>query len=316
VTAVSHDSQGRERDGELYPPDRDPGDLDAGDEAYVRSILAQHAEAGPVPAHIAERLDLALAAAAKAPDNTGATSGAEPAAAGSLARPLRRRMTMVPRRGHLTGPARRLLVAAVGVTVLAGGIGLAVVDRPTSDPGSSTADAAPEAATDDAGEVATGAGSGQEPAATPLRITTSGRDYRAGSLPAAAGLLLSIDATRPGAAPAARPDGVAEPDGAAEPDVAGQPERAARPGGPATVVPPAPALDRLRDAMTLGMCARALADGGSGQVLAADLARYQGQAAAVLVLPGPDPTVIDVWVVGPGCAPGDEQVLAHERVPR
>jgi hypothetical protein len=251
-----------------------------------------------------------LAAAGCAPEDAGTaegaalvTAGSGLVTAGSGARPLRRGTHAAVASGRLAGPARRLLVAAVGVTVLAGGISLAVADRPTSDPASSTAGAAPGAASGGAEGAAAGTDSG-EAAALPLTITASGRDYSAGSLPGAAGLLLSAHTD------------VSAPEPVARPDDAAQPGRAAPHGVPLVDVPPAPELDRLRDVMTLGVCARALADGGSGQVLAADLARYQGQPAAVLVLPGPDATVVDVWVVGPGCAPGDEQVLARERVPR
>ena len=261
-------------------PNPDLADTDPAGEAFVRSILAQHAQVGPIPDDVAERLDVALMAAA---------SGVSP---------LRRRTHPAAPRGRRTGPARRLLVAAVGATVLAGGISLAVMDRPASDPASNTAGAAPEAGADGADDAPAAA------AASPVTITASGRDYSAGSLPAAAGLLLSADTD------------VSGPESVARPDEAAQPDRAVRPDDSTVDVPPAPELDRLRDVMTLGVCARALADGGSGQVLAADLARYQGQAAAVLVLPGPDATVVDVWVVGPGCAPGDEQVLARARVPR
>ncbi len=289
-------------------PDPDPADTDPAGEAFVRSILAQHAEVGPIPGHVAERLDVALAAAGRVPEEAGTAEGAGLVTAGSGVTPLRRGTQPAVARGRLAGPARRLLVAAVGATVLAGGISLAVADRTTSDPASSTAGAAPgaasdDAASDDAERAAAGADSG-EAAALPVTITASGRDYSPGSLTAAAGLLLSADTALTAPEPVARPDDAA------------QPGRAAPPGVPQVDVPPAPELDRLRDVMTLGVCARALADGGSGQVLAADLARYQGQAAAVLVLPGPDATVVDVWVVGPGCAPGDEQVLARARVPR
>ena len=41
-----------------------------------------------------------------------------------------------------------------------------------------------------------------------------------------------------------------------------------------------------------------------------------GQPAAVLVLVGADPSMLDVLVVGAGCGAGDGQVLARERVPR
>jgi hypothetical protein len=298
VTAVSRDPRAGEHGGGEHG---DPADLDPADEAYVRSILALYAEADPIPGHVAERLELALAAAAE---------DADLVTAGSVVSPLRRKTHQAATRGQLAGPARRLLVAAAAVTVLVGGVSLTYVNRGTEEAATSTAGAAPQSGAEGLGDEQSGAESdaaapaGQDTAAgsggpTPATITTSGRDYSASSLPAAASQLLP-----------------ASPDVLAPAPEAGTPDRAARPDGPLVVAPPAPALDRLRDAMTLGICARALADGGSGEVLAADLARSPGQPAALLVLPGPDTTVVDVWVVGPGCAPGDEQVLARARVPR
>ena len=308
---MTRDPREREHDGgERGGGERAPAPLDPAEEAYVRSILAQHVEVDPIPGHVAERLDLALAAAADAPDARDASDAedADLVTAGSVVSPLRPKAHPTGPRGWLAGPARRLLVAAVGVTVLAGGASLTYINRGTEQAPASTAGAAPRSGAAGPGDDQSGA---ESDAAAPARqdtapgsngpapatITASGRDYSASSLPAAASQLLP-----------------ASPDVPASAREAATPDRPSRPGGPLVVGPPA--LDRLRDAMTLGMCARALADGGSGQVLAADLARYQGQPAAVLVLPGSDATTVDVWVVGPGCAPGDEQVLARERVPR
>ena len=308
--------------GHLPPAALDPPPLDQADEALVRSVLARHADVGPMPSHVAERLALALAAAQDAEDaaaDTADTADTAESASAAAVHTLRRGVHPAAERRRLAHPVRLLVAAAVGVTVLASGISLTYLDGGTEGAATNTAGAAPRS------EAESGAGTGADadadaeaeaPAAAaepdaagpgwpgiaagsggPPSVTTSGRDYTADSLPSVASSLLS---------PRDQPS-------ASEPTA--QSDRAVRPAGP-LAPPPAAELDRLRDAVALGLCARALSDGASGQVLAADLGRYRGQPAAVLVLPGPDPTVVDVWVVGPGCAPGDEQVLARERVPR
>ena len=307
----------RDSDHGRDPAHLDPTPLDQADEAFVRSVLARHADVGPMPSHVAERLAVALAAAEEAEDAAADTE--ERSSAGAV-RALRRGVHPAAERRRLAHPVRLLVAAAVGVTVLASGISLTYLDGGTEGAATNTAGAAPQQPEADTGaDVDTGAdneadtdteAAAAEPDAAgpgrpgttagsdgPPSVTTSGRNYTAESLPAAASWLLSAR------------------DQASAPEPTAQSDRAARPTGP-LVAPPAAELDRLRDVLALGLCARALSDGASEQVLAADLGRYQGQPAAVLVLPGPDPTVIDIWVVGPGCAPGDEQVLARERVPR
>jgi hypothetical protein len=76
------------------------------------------------------------------------------------------------------------------------------------------------------------------------------------------------------------------------------------------------AVARLSGGAALEQCATALADGVPTQPLAVDLARFHGQPAAVIVLPGDDPSKLWVYVVGPGCTPGDEQLRYFVSVPR
>lgn len=74
-------------------------------------------------------------------------------------------------------------------------------------------------------------------------------------------------------------------------------------------------LRRLTDPAALAACLDALGAGGTAP-LAADLARYRGSPALVLVLPAADPSVVTVVVAGPACgvAGGDERHRAT--VPR
>ena len=73
---------------------------------------------------------------------------------------------------------------------------------------------------------------------------------------------------------------------------------------------------RLGGGKPLAECVAALVD-GPGTPLAVDLATWQGQPAAVVLLPTPDdPSTLDVWVVGPGCSTADAQVLHFARVAR
>lgn len=301
---MSRDRELPNRDETGDPSELEPA-MDPAGEAHVRALLAQHADPGPMPSDIALRLDAALAAASAdtAPDHQlGGTRSVR-----------RRRLARVP--GGL------LAVAATGAVLLGGvAIGLSELgsaggqDMSTAAGGTGSNDsesgedqaarssaeqsgadtsAEANAAQEDAGEAAAGA--------LPGTINTSGRDYDLASLPGAAALLLagSPEAPLAGSAPGL-PTG---------------PDRPPTPSAPLAAPLPA-SIERLRDASTLGICARALAGGGPDQVLAADLARYQGEPAAVIVLPGPTAAEVDVWVVGPGCAPGDQQVLARQRIPR
>ena len=300
------------------PPPRDreePGDLtdiepeiDPAGESHVRSILAGYADTGPMPADIAVRLSAALAAAADV----------EPLELSGARSLRRRRLARVP--GGL------IAVAATSAVLLGGiGIGLSELGSGTRQDLSTAADgggsAGRESAQDQAGQPGGGqSGGGQSGAdasveanateedaggtaarAAPATISASGRDYDPASLPGAAALLL-----------ARSPAG---PDAGSGPVVPAKPGRALTPSSPLAAPLPA-SIDRLRDAVTLGICASALAGDGSDQVLAADLARFQGEPAAVIVLPGPTAAEVDVWVVGPGCAPGNEQVRARQRIPR
>jgi hypothetical protein len=78
-------------------------------------------------------------------------------------------------------------------------------------------------------------------------------------------------------------------------------------------------LDRLAKPKELFGCVGALAGPHQGKVvpLAVDLARFQGEPAAVIALPSvTHPKAADVWIVGPGCSakPGADHVRYYRRV--
>lgn len=74
----------------------------------------------------------------------------------------------------------------------------------------------------------------------------------------------------------------------------------------------------LAGRQALGACIGVVSQGGPVLVpLGVDVGSFDGQPAAVFVLPVPgQPTVADVFVEGPGCASGRDATLYYERVPR
>jgi hypothetical protein len=73
---------------------------------------------------------------------------------------------------------------------------------------------------------------------------------------------------------------------------------------------------RLAGGPALADCVTELA-GGPATPLAVDLATFDGQPAAVVLLPGiGGPGRVDVWVVPPDCAQGNGQFLYYANVPR
>jgi hypothetical protein len=73
---------------------------------------------------------------------------------------------------------------------------------------------------------------------------------------------------------------------------------------------------RLAGGPALADCVTELA-GGPATPLAVDLATFDGQPAAVVLLPGiGGPGRVDVWVVPPDCAQGKGQFLYYANVAR
>jgi hypothetical protein len=181
---------------------------------------------------------------------------------------------------------RWLQAAAVVVLILAGGA-VAVSALRGSDNGSFK---------DSGGGTA---GSADQRAAAPgsYPVTASGRHWTKASVEAGVPQLLAGTLS-----PTLPPSGFAAEDNAngsvAPRELAGVP--AARlAGGPA-----------------LADCVTELA-GGPATPLAVDLATFDGQPAAVVLLPGiGGPGRVDVWVVPPDCAQGKGQFLYYANVPR
>jgi hypothetical protein len=250
----------------------------------VRDLLRGLPEPGTMPPDIAAGLAHALASmspddaerpAEPSPaDRTDSDDHARDVTAGSTVVPLRSAYDRRERRRSV----RNWLAAAAAVVVLGGG-GAALVSHPWSGVGGQTA-ADSSAGSSGAREGAPGVLS----AAAHVRST--GTAYERGTLPAQVRRdLLSV----------------AAPTGS---DTAG----------------PAPAYDgstagdaRLASPDGLASCLSGLGV-DAGRVTAVDLARFEGQPAAVVVVEDPAGAV-DVWVVGRGCRQGDDQTRYFVRLP-
>ncbi|HUR52175.1 MAG TPA: hypothetical protein VMZ11_08630 [Mycobacteriales bacterium] len=84
-----------------------------------------------------------------------------------------------------------------------------------------------------------------------------------------------------------------------------------------TALPPAAAdpLASLRDVKGLAACLASLTDpSDKGLPLALDYATFEGRPALVVVLPTSKPGTVDVFVVPPGCAKADGNVLYFRRL--
>jgi hypothetical protein len=256
--------------------------------AAIPDRLAAAGSVEPIPADVASRLDAALAAAASAAPDVAATPTIVPSLGA----------TATHRRDRSGPRGLRLLQAAAAVVVVLGLGALAVsAIHGGSDSGGTTS------AGSSAGDRAATAKSGPAP------VTASGRNWTPTTLAAAAPSLAagtfgpafsSYDSTGKTAASA--------PATAAPSPEAGS-------NGPVNGAAVGPA-GRLADPAALRACVTNLNDGDQTmQPLAVDLARWQGQPAAVLVFPTVgDPASLDVYVVAPDCPTG--LFLNFARVPR
>lgn len=232
-----------------------------------------------VPAAVVDRLTAAFAA--EAPLTAQPSSTVTPL---SSARPPRRRWL----------PA----AAAAVLLVSAAGIGYAVL----ADPGGGD-DAASTAAT--------------QPGPV---LNASGTDYGdeaavAAVLPAVlGGTAGAADRFSAGSAPEAR----SQQDSAAGSTSSQQSDSALTAQAPAPVAGARAAdpLERLRTPDGLADCLSALVppEEPDLQPLALDYAQYQGSPALAVVLPDPDPGKLAVYVVGPACTQGGEDLLRFLRV--
>lgn len=202
-------------------------------------------------------------------------------------------------------------VAAAAVLVLAGGLGWTLLQ------GQGSPESVDSTAAGGGAGLSRDAGSDARTAAAPAR-NDSGIDYadeqqRAATLPD----VLAGTATA-GPPTEALPPDAASAD-AAGPAAAQTEEDRARQHGPQQVGPAGDdALARLRDPAALDDCLSALRPPDQPELapLALDHARFRGEPALAVVLPDPDPAVLSLFVVGPGCTATDEQLKLFTRVER
>ena len=88
-------------------------------------------------------------------------------------------------------------------------------------------------------------------------------------------------------------------------------------GEPACAGPGRIELGTLGRPAGLAACIEALTGRTGVTPLAVDFATYEGQPAAILVLPDPtDDAYLDVRVVGAACSASDDDLIVATRVPR
>ncbi|HEX5535188.1 MAG TPA: hypothetical protein VFX33_15720 [Actinomycetales bacterium] len=194
--------------------------------------------------------------------------------------------TIVPLQPHRGGAVEgerrkarmpRWLTVAAGLLVIGG---TATAASQLLGPGGSGASST-------AGRAESSAGAGAP--STSVRPLATGTDYEPDKLGSQVDALLALEASVPASGPQLATQDAAE-------DGQGQ--------GP------------LADPAGLHACLTGL--GATDQApLAVDLASWRGKDAAVIVLGAPSASdSVQVWVVGRGCAPGDDQLMHYQRVPR
>lgn len=190
---------------------------------------------------------------------------------------------------HRPPVGMRVLQAAAVIVLVLAGVGVGV----SAYRGGSGADSETTSANDSAGGAA---GEGANGVGYP--VTRSGRNWSEATLAAAVPNLLT--GSVPSSADAASPE--------AGSDSGGDDSTARQLAGKE--------VGRLAGGPPLADCVTALADGPAAP-LAVDLATWQGQPAAVVLLPTPGDTAsVDAWVVGPKCSQADAQLLFFARVAR
>ena len=298
----------------------------------VSAALAAAPEVGPLPEDVRLRLATALAAtAAEAGSGTSAAADVTGLPSPTVV-PFRRAER--GRTGRSTGPRgiRVLQVAAAAVFVLGvGAIGYGALSNSVGTAGDSTASSA-------------GAESGGESraaaAAAVFPLTASGRDWSATSVRAAvprlvdgslvtplatADLVSPLDTKNFAAGPSAAsaPGGASAPPGSEDPSTVPGASTDASPGTdaaggalPASRLAGGPALDACVQAL-LADATTPAGPVGTVTPLAVDLATWQQQPAAVILLPAvAEPGRIELWVVSEGCGPADAKVLYFADVAR
>jgi hypothetical protein len=267
--------------------------------AEVPALLAE-AEAPPIPAHLAARIETALATeAAHRAAGSPSMRSSVPARPGRSARPGR--AARRPSRTPWPVPALRILAAASVIVVIGGG-GYELFSHLGGPPagtasGSSSSDSGSSVlpgrraaeSSAQAGPLAPGAAA--EPAYGPLvqygrpghlatiRPVRTFTDYR----PAQLSRQVSAALTATRNAPAV---------------------------GPGSHAGPAPqTFSGLRTGQ-LAACVSRIAGGRNVRLV--DVARLNGAPATVIVTAAQGPAAAQIWVVGPGCSRSASDVLAHQ----
>lgn len=246
-----------------------------GELAALDDVRHQLAGAGPIGAVPDDLVQRLDQALAAAASEPGST------AASRTVIPLRKPQRSVPR------GMRLLQVAAVLVLVFAGGaLGVSALGGPggsSSNESGTAGGSASEGAADAGGEAT-------------FPVTASGRNWTGATLRDSAAALAGGSLTPPAAGRLSQP----EASSSAKAD-------------DGRTLADAPA-SQLAGGPALASCAAQLA-GQPVTPVAVDLARYEGQPAAVILLPTADePTAVDLYVVAPDCPPG--AFLYFARVPR
>jgi Putative zinc-finger len=300
---ISAENLARFRDGDLRPAAarRVPAHLEGCARCRETSAalaglpdLLAAAEVPPIPAHLAARIETALATesahrAAGSPSMRASSPG--PSGHAERAR----------RRAPLPFPARRILAAAAVIVVIAGGYEL--VSHLAGPEGSSAASSAAGASNHAAAGRAPAAGplvpgvvgapvygppmryrhAGRTATIRPVRTTTNYQPAR---------LAQQVSAT------------LAETGAAAT----------ARPGSQPGTVPQQNLPDFGAAQLTqLAGCVSRVA--GGRLVLLVDVARFGGAPATVIVTAAQAPLAAQAWAVGPGCSRSASDVLAHQPLP-
>jgi hypothetical protein len=270
--------------------------------ARVPSLLAA-VEVPPMPAHLAARIETALAAES-AHRAAGAPSPAAPSPAGARSAPKRPARRAGARRRHrrpviLSAPALRVLAGVGAAVVLVGG-GVELLSHATgasssagSSSGSGTvsgnAAAGRHAASPVAPPRATSGGTfnganggiqyqhdGRTSVITPVQ---SGTSYRSARLTQQVSSVIAAHGAQfRSAVPAATPNS-------------------------SPITPPRP----------LSGCVSRIAAGRT--VLLVDVARFDHKPATIIVTARQGAAAAQVWVVGPGCSASARDVLAHRALP-
>lgn len=276
--------------------------------AALPGLLAS-AQLPPMPAHLAARIETALAteSAQRAAD---AAPAARAGRRGIGSVPITRSRHRLPGSG-LPGPARRILATAAAIAVIGGGGYAVFATLGPSSPATSSAASA-------------GAPGTRHPApALPVRPAASGSGLSGGLVhPGAVGRLTFGPATsyrsggHSGQFTPVRTGTDYQPgqlgrQAAAELAVASRPV-AGGPGATGRPVPAGPGASSFGgDSVSrLSGCVGRVAGGAA--VLLVDVAAYRGQPATIIVTAGsPD----QVRVVGPGCSASASDVLARQSLP-